>query len=55
MSTQIILCQALTKRREHSTIAYKRERERENLFAKSNNKTNNSKQHKIQWQAAREA
>jgi len=31
------------------------ERERENLFAKSNNETNNSKQHKIQWQAAREA
>jgi len=31
------------------------ERERENLFAKSNNDTNNSKQHKIQWQAAREA
>ena len=30
-------------------------RERDNLFAKSNNETNNSKQHKIQWQAAREA
>jgi len=34
-----------------------RERERENLFAKSNNETSNSKQHKIHWQAqaAREA
>ena len=29
--------------------------ERENLFAKSNNETNNNKQHNIHWQAAREA